>query len=278
MRRIERSSLFVSAAIITIAAFSTFAQRPNINFNRPQTFDAQNYTIRASFDREKKEVFGDTTVTLKPLAANFRTVDLDAIGLQFESVKLEPSGIDLQYKALPTKVSITLDKAYGPDDTISIRCKYTAFPKKGIYFVPGDGTHSDQIWSQGEAEEARYWFPSFDFPSDKASSEEYLTTENDQTVVGNGELLEKKDNSDGTATWHYKMSIPHSTYLVSFVIGKYAKVEDPYKETPLGFYVYPGRETTAIRAFGDTKKMIAVFEDLTGVPFPYNKYDQTLDR
>ena len=72
------------------------------------------------------------------------------------------------------------------------------------------------------------------------------------------------------------MPVPHSTYLVSFVIGKYSRVDDRYKDIPLGFYVYPGKEETARKAFGDTKNMIRVYEDLTGVPFPYNKYDQTV--
>ena len=196
-------------------------------------------------------------------------------------MKLEPSGTALQYKALPEKVVVTLDKAYGPSDTISIRFKYTAVPTKGVYFVVGVSgdnvvNHSDQIWSQGEAAEARHWFPSFDFPSDKATTEEYLTAEKGETVVGNGEFLGKVDNPNGTETWHYNMPVPHSTYLVSFVVGKYARVDDKYKDIPLGFYVYPGKEATARKAFGDTKNMIGVYEGLTGVAFPYNKYDQTV--
>jgi len=265
------------AAIFVIAAFSIFAQAPRPDFNRPRTFDAQNYTIRASFDRSKEKVFGDTVVSLKPLKADFKSVELDAVDLAFESVKLEPSGIDLSYKAEPRKIVITLDRSYGPADLISIRLKYSATkPAKGVYFRSAENKRSAQIWSQGEAEEARYWFPCFDFPSDKATTEEFITAQKDETVVGNGELVEKVDNPDGTTTWHYKMPVPHSTYLVSFVIGLYAKVSDSYKSIPLGYYVYPGMEGTARNAFGDTPKMIRVYEQLTGVEFPYNKYDQTM--
>ena len=45
-----------------------------------------------------------------------------------------------------------------------------------------------------------------------------------QDVVGNGEFLGKTDTPDGKETWHYKMPVPHSTYLVSFVIGDYMRV------------------------------------------------------
>ncbi|MFM9905312.1 MAG: M1 family metallopeptidase [Pyrinomonadaceae bacterium] len=270
-----------SAAMLVVAAFSSFAQTARPDFNRAQSFDVQHYTIRASFDRSNKKVFGDTTVSLKPMKGDFRVVELDAVDFTFESVKLDPSGLDLQYKTSSNMVIVTLDKAYGPGDVIAIRFKYTVSPKKGVYFVAAVNVndqvnHSDQIWSQGEADEARHWFPSFDFPSDKATTEEYLTVEKGETVVGNGEFLGKSDNPNGTETWHYNMPIPHSTYLVSFVIGKYVRVDDRYKEIPLGFYVYPGKEATARKAFGDTKNMIGVYENLTGVAFPYNKYDQTV--
>ncbi len=270
------------AAILTIAAsFADGQKTGRPDFNRTSTYDVQHYVIRASFDRAKKMVFGDTSVSLKPLAAGFREFDLDAEDMVFESVKLEPAGTDVKFAAKAKSVHLTLDRSYGPDEMITVRLKYTSTPKKGVYFVDGESgegqvPHSAQIWSQGEAEEAHHWFPSFDFPSDKATTEEYITAQTGETVIGNGEFLGKADNGNGTETWHYKMPIQHSTYLVSFVIGKYVRVDDKYGDIPLGFYVYPGKETTARNAFGTTKNMIEVYESLTGVKFPYNKYDQTI--
>ena len=64
-------------------------------FDRPRVYDVQHYTIRINFDREKKLVFGDTTVQLTPLSEPLGTVDLDAVDLRFTSVKLGPGGKDL---------------------------------------------------------------------------------------------------------------------------------------------------------------------------------------
>src|SRR5688500_17849928 len=100
-----------------------------------------------------------------------------------------------------------------------------------------------QIWTQGEPEEARHWFPSYDFPDDKATSEKIITVAKGETVIANGELVERAENADGTTRFHYKMPVPYSTYLTSFVIGKYAKISDSYKNIPLGYYVYPGAES-----------------------------------
>ncbi|MGH9948786.1 MAG: M1 family metallopeptidase [Pyrinomonadaceae bacterium] len=269
--------------IFAIFFFTVYlpAQTSRPEFNRKQTFDVQHYKIETSFDRAKHEIYGTTTITLKPLAANFGSFELDAVGLSFKKVKVEPSGTDLKFRTSTDKIFITLDKAYGPDDIIAVTLTYSAKPKKGVYFVDpqidsGKEVRSAQIYSQGEADENRHWFPSFDFPSDKATTEQIITAEKDFTVIANGELLSKKENANGTVTWHYKMPVPHSSYLVSFVIGKYAKVEDKYKDIPLGYYVYPGREATARKAYANTPAMIRIYEELTGVAFPYNKYDQTV--
>ena len=266
-------------AILYIFALSVGGQEP-ANFDRPHDFDVQHYKIGVNFDRAAKKVLGDTTVTLKPTISGLKQFELDAVGFAFSSVTLELTGKPLAFAAKPNSVVVTLDRAYQPSETIAVRFIYTATPKKGVYFVDeekeGPHKHSAQIWTQGEPDEARHWFPSFDFPSDKATTEEIITANSDETVVGNGELLGKSDAGGGKSVWHFKMPVAHSTYLVSFVIGKYVRIDDKFKDVPLGFYVYPEKEATEHLAFDDTKKMMAVFEKVTGVPFPYNKYDQTV--
>jgi len=238
--------LIVLAAAILLVNLAAAAQTARPNFDRARTYDVQNYIIRVSFDRAAKKVFGDTTVQLTPLAAGFRTLELDAVGMKFDSVKLESVGLalesqtdppineDLKYRTTSDKIIITLNRAYSPQEVISVRLKYSTVPEKGVYFVDEldeQGTKLDaQIWSQGEAEENRYWFPSFDFPSDKATSEEFITAEKGLTIIGNGVRLDDIQNEDGTVT------------------------------------------------FGNTKKMIQNYEELTGIKFPYNKYDQTIVR
>lgn len=248
---------------------------------RVRTFDAQHYVIRSSFDRTRKVYFGDTTLSVKPLKDGFSTLTLDSIGMKFDSITLEPEGTKLQFAQVGSTLSVTLGKTFNASDLISVRFKYSSQPKKGIYFVDAQPAteanpgYSSQVWTQGEAEEARYWFPSYDFPDDKATTEQFITVPADEVAISNGELLETIENTDRTRTFHYKMPVPHSIYLTSFIVGKYVKVEGKYKDIPLGYYVYPGRENIAEGAYGKTPDMMRVFEMVTGVDFPYNKYDQT---
>jgi aminopeptidase N len=276
MRRFLFIYGFIAFATCCAFVLTASSQAAKFDFNRNHDFDVQNYRIQVSFDRAKKEVFGDTTISFKPLRDGMRSIEFDAVELAIGSVALEPSSTPLQFRNTKRTVTVTLDKPYGPEDVVSVRFKYKAKPVKGIYFVDADSGHSAQIWTQGEPDEARHWFPSFDFPSDKATTEQIITADKDDTVVGNGELIAKTQNADGTQSWHYRMNVPHSTYLVSFVIGKYELVAERYKDVALGYYVYPGKEKTARNAYERTADMLKVFEELTGIGYPYNKYDQTI--
>ncbi len=271
------------AAVCAVLVFSTTGAAQNVkkDFTRPQTFDVKNYTVRASFDRTAKKVLGDTIVTLSPLKKALSTIELDSADIVYSEVSDVDRNTPLKFRTAHEKVFVELGRSVPTGQDISIRFIYVSTPTKGVYFQPpqienGKEVRSAQIWSQGEADEAHHWFPSFDFPSDKATGEEYITANAGETVIGNGELIEKTSNADGSATWHFKMSIPHSTYLVSFVIGKYTAVNDKFGEIPLGYYVYPGRESIVPKAFGKTADILRVYEELTGVKFPYNKYDQTI--
>ena len=264
-----------------VFACSVTAQTSLNKFNRVRNIDIQNYIIRTNFGRGKKIVFGDTIVSFKPLKDNLKSFELDAVNLDFESVTLENSGVDLTYKTADNKISVTLDKLYSSTDIIAVKFKYSAQPKKGIYFVDeqkedGKIVRASQIWTQGEPEEARHWFPAYDFPDDKATSEQFITVERNETAIANGELIETIINPNQTKTFHYRMPVPHSTYLTSFVIGTYTKVSDSYRNIPLGYYVYTDKTSIVPKAYGRTKDMMRVFEELTKVDFPFNKYDQTI--
>jgi aminopeptidase N len=249
----------------------------------PRIYDVQHYIIRTRFDVPTKTVYGDTTVTLKPLASGFQAFALDATGMEFESVRLEPEGKALRWSESADKLLITLDRAYTSAESIAVRIKYKAVPEKGLYFVPASPASRyrryakpAQIWSQGEPEENHYWFPCYDYPDDKATSEQYITTSGNETAISNGDLLETTNNPDGTRTFHWKMDQPHSSYLISMVVGNYAKITDSYKNIPVEYYTYPGTEAKARNAFGRTPQMLQFFSERFRYEFPYNKYAQTV--
>lgn len=272
---------FVLTIAVALAAVLSSHSGYGNSLDTGRTYDVLHYVMRLSFDHSAKSVMGDATIRLTPLDKPLEIVVLDARDLRYEFVGFEGSPDQLSYVARDGKLVIPLPRKFEKGEIIEFRIRYSATPKKGIYFVEplkdnGKTVRSAQVWTQGEAEETHHWLPSYDFPDDKATTEQIITAGKGETVIGNGRLVERNEKPDGTQVFHYRMDVPHSLYLTSFVIGEYVKIEDKYRDIPLGYYVYPGQESVVTPAYGKTKKMFRVFEDLTGVKYQFNKYDQTM--
>src|SRR4029077_4854946 len=109
---------------------------------------------------------------------------------------------------------------------------YSAHPQAGLYFVGPDAGYPKkprQIYSQGESDLNRFWFPSWDSPNARATSEMIATVKRPLAVVSNGKLLEVTERPGGWRTYHWKMDVPHATYLVSVAIGDFTRVTDEWR-------------------------------------------------
>jgi aminopeptidase N len=135
-----------------------------------------------------------------------------------------------------------------------------------------------QIYSQGESDLNRFWFPVWDSPNDRAATEVLATVKPPLEVVSNGRLVEVKDLPDGRRTWHWSMEVPHATYLLSVAIGDFAKVSDRWNGIPVDYYVPKGpqAEEEARRSFGMTPDVLDFYSKVTGRPYPYAKYSQAV--
>jgi aminopeptidase N len=168
---------------LTALAQSVFPVRDN-GEARNKTYDVLHYRIEVSFDESKKMVIGKVTTTLVPYLPVFDVVDFDAEEMQIQRVQLR--GNDLKFTEGPKNLLIHLDRTYSFRDTITVSVEYTCTPKRGIYFVEPDSGYPDkprQIWTQGEDMDNHFWFPCYDFPNDKATSEILVTVRSSSQTV-----------------------------------------------------------------------------------------------
>ncbi len=137
-----------------------------------------------------------------------------------------------------------------------------------------------QAWTQGEALESRYWFPCLDFPLVKFSLEMEIIAPEGFIVISNGVLSSKikennnnnNNNNNNLIIWKYIEKNPISAYLVSVVIGKFAKIESKYDSTSL-YYFWPKeiQKEDAMLTFSETPQMLKFFEDYFDTKIPYQK-------
>ena len=198
---------------------------------------------------------------------------------------------NLDFHNYDDKLHIELGKLITERTVFHINIIYSAKPRKGFYFVEPDEYYPNknlQAWTQGETVESKYWFPCIDHPIVKFGSQVSVAVPMNFIAISNGvlqgikvqkqienELNCKNNKNDKKRIFTWIESNPHSAYLTSIVIGKFAEIRRTYnKQIKLLYYVPQDKKNDAIRSFEHTADMIKFFEQYFGTRYPYNKYSQ----
>jgi aminopeptidase N len=246
---------------------------------RIRFYDIKHIKAELTIDTRKRTIRGVVTHSLAPLHPYLTKVELDC-GPKLKVSRVSTGGGSRRcdFATKEGKLHVTLDKAYEPGDTVDLAIEYAGSPDRGLYFVMPEAPYPEKrlsFWTQGESEETHDWIPCYDFPNERATSEMIVTTEKPLFVLSNGRLVETKDNADSTTTYHWKMDVPHVSYLISLAASDFAVYRDKAGDLPVDYYVaHQVNEATARRFMGKTPEMIRFFGDKTGQPYPYAKYAQ----
>ncbi len=243
-----------------------------------RTCDVTHLKIEVKPDLPKKRIEATATLSLEAAYGPFLSIGLDAVDLEIDSIR-DSRGRDLDYTYLQNKLVVRFPKPVKEREDLVIEYRKEG-PRRGLYFwgpTSWAPKREWQMWSQGEDEEARHWIPCHDAPNEKMTTEMVVTVPSKYTAISNGSLQSSTRKGRNTV-WHYLESVPHTSYLISLVIGVFNKIEDDLDGLPVEYFVEPGREEEAERSFGKTPAMIQYFAELLECPFPYEKYAQVVVR
>ena len=265
--------LYVSIAVLQAQHLPGGTYRPN----RERTYDIVHYKADLKIDWLKKQVTGTATIRLHPLAAA-SSIDLDASWLKVSNAKDLASGKSLRFSSTDMVLNVEMGRTLLTTDTVSIMIDYTAQPTAGLYFVdagPGTG-NKPAIFTYGEGGIHANWLPIYNENNDKFSTEMLVTVEKPFTAISNGKLLETKENANGTRTFHWYQSLPHSNYLIALFVGEYVSVplRPAFGTIPLSVWVHSGQEDQAQSVFARTPEMIEFYSQRFNFKYPWDKYDQ----
>jgi len=66
-----------------------------------------------------------------------------------------------------------------------------------------------------------------------------VTVDTEYKVLSNGFLVGIKENKDqGKHSYHWRQTLPHSTYLINLSIADYAVIRDSLGSLPVNYWVY----------------------------------------
>lgn len=226
-----------------------------------------------------KSVSGKITISYKPIAKPLPELRLNAVDLRIASV--ESSAPLLGWQNTGEELVITFESPIPAHTESWVRIGYSVDePDQGLYFRTPDMGYKEgdmHLWTQGEMFEARHWFPGYDFPNEKFTSEMICRLPEGMVALSNGELMsEDKDPNTGLVAWHWKQDKPHVNYLITLCAGYFEKIEDLTGTVPMAFWTPPSQINMASNSFAGTGDMIAFFEAETGTKYPWARYDQVV--
>jgi aminopeptidase N len=265
---------FVALSMLLVAIAS--GARADEPYARSRDYDLQHIRTHLWFDVDQRRLRGEATEDIAMLREHASTVRLDSVGLDIKSVTLD--GKDAKFAVTPASLEVTLQRPAAQGERHEIVIQYQGQPKKGLYFILPDKNDPQQpkeIWTQGEAEDTRYYIPLYDYPNDRTTSEMILTVPAAWITVANGKLVSVKEEPGGLKTWDWQQAEPLSTYLISAIAGEFIERDDTWHGITLRYVVPRGDESNIEPTFGKTKEMLELFTSKLNEPYPWAQYAQT---
>ena len=149
--------------------------------------DVQHVRIDVTPDFKQRTVTGITDIRFRPLQGALRELTLDAVHLDVNDV-VSKTAIE-SWTADDASIVITFANALSTAEATTVRIHYQAEPRVGLYFrTPALGykPENTHLFTQGEPHEARHWYPCYDYPNERFTSEVICRAPADMTVVSNG--------------------------------------------------------------------------------------------
>jgi len=249
-------------------------ERP-FRYERSNDYDVLHYRLKLTFDLDNKTFGGENTVILTPFKDGFNKCVLDAEEFTVTEV-INHRYIPLKFEQTEKHLTVYLARHYNYHDTVSFTVKYHGEGStRGLFFSDESPRNPQMVSTDSWPNDARTWFPCYDYPHDKVTAEVIITADSKNKILSNGRLVSvTEDKKNNTKTYYWYQEQPHSTYLFMLAIGPFAVIEDSFGSVPINYWVYENDVEDAKWIFAKTPYMMDFFNKLYGYEYPWAKYDQ----
>ena len=236
-------------------------------------FDVQKYEITLSIDQAAHTVSGFVTATV------LATENLSSISYHLESLNVSAVQVGASNTAFTHTgglVTIPLNVSNGQTFTTTVHYNGNPVLSPNAYHI-GMIFSSNTVFTISDPDAARYWWPCYDHPWDKAIVDLHITMRSDWKVAANGLRQSIVDNGNGTSTTHWLGQNPMTTYLVCITSGPYVEIDQTALNgsLPIKNFVMQSQYNNALSDLARLPQMIDFFSETFG-PYPFEKYGNTV--
>jgi aminopeptidase N len=276
-------------------------------------YDAKSYRIKLNYDpaanefeRARTKLVARAKKKLKKFSLDFQDLDVARVKVngrraKFRQVEAKPDLSEIPEVTQPMKLVVKPKPRARPKRhrkfTVSVR--YWGTPEEitdpdtsiegwiRACFPLDPPRTCDGSFVVNEPMGAQSWFPSNNYPTDKARFDTLIRVPDAKTALGVGELVRTREHGDGTTTWHWREDDPTATYLTTATVGDFIYRVESMTETSTGrtLPIYNAIDTTATQAQLDAinASLAAApgqLNFLSGIygPYPFDSTGAVADR
>ena len=246
--------------------------------NRPINAIPQAYFLDIYTDPESGIIEGISRISFKLKDPFKPIVSFDARNMEISSVfNQRGENLDFDYDGKILRIHLEANSPELVGRTVSIH--YRALRSQNYFFTGPDASSPERsisAYTFTQPEGSQHWFPCIDRPNVKALLDIKITTPNAYKALSNGIMLSNK-KAGSTNKFHYRMDFPVAPYLISLAVGKFTVIDlGTFNKKPLKLWSPPAIANAALTAVSNTKKMMKVIGDFTGLSYPFASYSQSV--
>jgi aminopeptidase N len=237
-------------------------------------------------DPGEERIEGRATLRLRATRPDARAAVLDFTGLEVTAVTVDGRAVTDTYA--DGRLSVPLPADASPADTFTVEIRYRGVPDDGLILRNNVHGHPS-VFADNWPNRARFWFPSVDDPSDKATVSFTVHAPAPWRVIANGEEVAEPtaeaagEDHGPRRVWRWRLDEPVSSYnmvfgaadLVEVPVGTAACGLAPASPRPDGCvqvsaWLYPEDTAQAHRTFRRAAEIVDYYAELVG-PFAFEK-------
>jgi len=237
-------------------------------------YDVQNYDITLNVHMNDNTINGSTII--KAIASeNMSAFNLDFYGLNILLVQV--NSVNAKYSRSGTELTVIPAGALMVGDRFEVRVDYEGTPRQvsDPSLAVGEGIgwldFDSGIYTINEPSGSMSWFPSNNYPTDKATYIFRVTVEEPYVVAANG-ILASTSNSGMATTYTWEENFPMASYLASVNIAKFnLRTAHGPDGLLIRNYFESGLDEQTISQYDNLSGMIKFYSDLIA-PYPFEAY------
>jgi puromycin-sensitive aminopeptidase len=244
----------------------------------PTTVRPSRYELRIEVDLHHARFWGSVAIDLD-ITEPVETIECHALDLEIHAATLDGRPVAdhrLESDSQRLILSLSEPRTPGPAHLVVEFSGLLNDKLVGFYrstYTDEAGTHTLAV-TQFQAPHARRCFPCWDEPDAKATFQVSLVVGPDDLAISNTAEIGRQPTSDGRVLVRFAETIPISTYLVAFVVGR-LEASDPVDVdgVPVRVIHRPGQGHRCGEALAVATHALRWFTSYYGIPYPGDKLD-----